>query len=132
MTMSLPAIQPTRVPASQSMPTCEHQAPEPAPASGEGATAVAAPPKPAPAKPTPAMLPQYRVLLHDDPISEMGFVVETLVQLTPLDKVSASRVMREAHRRGVSLVLVTHKERAELYQEQFASKRLKVTIEPFV
>jgi ATP-dependent Clp protease adaptor protein ClpS len=31
---------------------------------------------------------------------------------------------------GVALVLVTHKERAELYVEQFASKRLTVTIEP--
>ena len=31
---------------------------------------------------------------------------------------------------GVALLLTTHKERAELYQEQFQSKGLTVTIEP--
>jgi ATP-dependent Clp protease adapter protein ClpS len=38
--------------------------------------------------------------------------------------------MMEAHTTGVSLVLVTHKERAELYEEQFRSVLLTVTIEP--
>ena len=36
----------------------------------------------------------------------------------------------EAHNAGVSLLLTTHKERAELYQDQFKSKGLTVTIEP--
>ena len=36
----------------------------------------------------------------------------------------------EANQSGLSLLLVTHKERAELYQEQFQSKGLTVTIEP--
>ena len=31
---------------------------------------------------------------------------------------------------GVALLLVTHKERAELYADQFQSKGLTVTIEP--
>ena len=31
---------------------------------------------------------------------------------------------------ALALVTVTHKERAELYQEQFQSKSLTVTIEP--
>jgi ATP-dependent Clp protease adapter protein ClpS len=35
----------------------------------------------------------------------------------------------EAHETGVALLLVTHKERAELYCEQFRSKSLKVTME---
>ena len=38
--------------------------------------------------------------------------------------------MKEAHETGIALLLVTHKERAELYQEQFQSKGLTVTIEP--
>jgi ATP-dependent Clp protease adapter protein ClpS len=38
--------------------------------------------------------------------------------------------MMEAHTTGVALVLTTHRERAELYQEQFKSRRLTVTIEP--
>ncbi|GAG05515.1 unnamed protein product, partial [marine sediment metagenome] len=36
----------------------------------------------------------------------------------------------EAHETGVSLLLVTSKERAELYVEQFASLSLTVTCEP--
>ena len=38
--------------------------------------------------------------------------------------------MMEAQETGVSLLLVTHKEKAELLQEQFKSKSLIVTIEP--
>ena len=38
---------------------------------------------------------------------------------------------KEAHETGVALLLVTHKERAELYQDQFESKGLTtVTIQP--
>ena len=42
----------------------------------------------------------------------------------------ALNVMLTAHSNGVALVLVTHKERAELYKDQFASKQLLATIEP--
>jgi ATP-dependent Clp protease adaptor protein ClpS len=42
----------------------------------------------------------------------------------------AAAVMLEAHRTGVALVLVTHLERAELYVDQFRSKKIRVTIEP--
>jgi ATP-dependent Clp protease adapter protein ClpS len=38
--------------------------------------------------------------------------------------------MQEADKTGVALILVTHKERAELYKDQFESKGLTVTIEP--
>ncbi len=98
-----------------------------------------APPAPAPAlalkqKNTPAkervdLLPPFRVLLHNDDVNEMGYVVETLVALTPLNPPHAARVMLEAHHRGVALVLVTHRERAELYVDQFRSKRLTASIE---
>ena len=60
----------------------------------------------------------------------MGFVVETIVQLTPLNEQEAVGRMKEADKTGVALLLTTHKERAELYQEQFTSKGLTVTIEP--
>ena len=38
--------------------------------------------------------------------------------------------MLEAHKSGVALLLVTHKERAELYLDQFQSMGLSVSIEP--
>ena len=84
------------------------------------------------AAPAPARLdrlPPYRVLLHNDDQNDMTYVVETLVDLTSLEVRHATRVMFEAHRQGVSLVLVTHRERAELYVDQFHSRGLTVTIE---
>ena len=112
-------------------PVSEQQESTPQPPQSEGpATAVASRPKPAPSKPKVEQLPPYRVLLHNDPISEMGFVTNTIIELTPLNHEQAVEVMLEAHNSGVALVLVTHKERAELYQEQFHTKKLQVTIEP--
>ena len=75
-------------------------------------------------------LPPFKVLLHNDDHSDMLDVVKAIVELTPLKKESAVQRMLEAHARGVSLLLTTHKERAELYREQFHSKRLTVSIEP--
>jgi ATP-dependent Clp protease adaptor protein ClpS len=77
-------------------------------------------------------LPPFRVLLHNDDLIDIIYVVESLLDLTPLDAHDATRVMIEAHSTGVALVLVTHRERAELYLEQFGSKGLTVTIEPAV
>jgi ATP-dependent Clp protease adaptor protein ClpS len=96
---------------------------------GDGGRWVAAT-RPRKAPPTPDLLPPFRVLLHNDDKNELLDVVEAIVELTPLNARRASSVMLEAHMSGVALVLVTHKERAELYVEQFASKRLTVTIEP--
>ncbi|MCA9288690.1 MAG: ATP-dependent Clp protease adaptor ClpS [Phycisphaerales bacterium] len=86
----------------------------------------------APAKSPPRLdkLPPYRVLLHNDDKNDMLFVVGTLREIAALDRDDAVRVMVEAHKRGVSLVKTTHKERAELYVDQFRSKGLTATCEP--
>ncbi len=86
--------------------------------------------KPAPTKNPPGMLPPWKVLLHNDDKNDIGFVVGTIVELTPLNEQEAKVKTVEADETGVSLLLVTHKERAELYAEQFQSKGLTVTIEP--
>lgn len=83
-----------------------------------------------PAPPRLECLPPYRVLLHNDDVNDMQYVVDTLCELTPLPLPQATRVMLEAHTTGVALVLVTHRERAELYVDQFRSRGLTVSIEP--
>jgi ATP-dependent Clp protease adapter protein ClpS len=83
-----------------------------------------------PAKRPPQMLPPWKVLLHNDDQNDMLFVVEAIVSLTPLNQQAATIRTLEAHQSGLALLLTTHKERAELYQEQFQSKGLTVTIEP--
>ena len=60
----------------------------------------------------------------------MLFVIQTIVALTPLNEQDAKLRMLEAHETGVALLLTTHKERAELYRDQFQSKGLTCTIEP--
>lgn len=97
----------------------------------QSATATADPKKrKSPAKIPPKPLPPWRVLLHNDDVNEMLYVVETIVGLTPLNAEQAAQRTLEAHQSGIALLLTTHKERAELYQEQFQSKHLTVTIEP--
>ncbi|MEE9293368.1 MAG: ATP-dependent Clp protease adaptor ClpS [Phycisphaerae bacterium] len=85
---------------------------------------------PAKAKPVSKLLPPFKVLLHNDNVNDMLFVVEKVVELTPLTIEDAVERMLEAHQTGVCLLLVTHKERAELYCEQFSTYSLIVTIEP--
>src|SRR5262245_34659284 len=75
-------------------------------------------------------LPQYKVLLHNDDVNPMDHVVFAIMELTHLPQPVAVEKMLEAHVTGISLLLVTHKERAELLAEQFMTKKLTVTIEP--
>lgn len=90
---------------------------------GRGATAVRTAP------PVVDRLPQWKVLLHNDEVNDMGYVVETITTLTSLNRHAAFRRMLEAHSSRVALLLLTHREHAELLQEQFGSKKLTVTIE---
>lgn len=92
----------------------------------QGATAI----KTKPVRKPPQPLPPWKVLLHNDDKNDMQHVILSIVELTPLNEQDAVNRMKEAHDTGVALILVTHKERAELYQEQFQSKGLTVTIEP--
>jgi ATP-dependent Clp protease adaptor protein ClpS len=107
-------------------------APAPEPRKDQDSGVATAPAKPKPKrKPTPRRdLPGWRVLLHNDDVNEVGFVVESIMMLTPLGEQQAIRIMLEAHNTGVALMLVTHRERAELYADQFQSRGLTVTIEP--
>lgn len=86
--------------------------------------------RPSPTRTPPKPLPPFRVLLHNDDVNTAEHVIVSLMELTPLNLQRAAEVTLEADSTGVALVLVTHKELAELYQEQLRSKRLTVTIEP--
>jgi ATP-dependent Clp protease adapter protein ClpS len=84
--------------------------------------------KPSPKTPTET-LPPWNVLLHNDDVNDMGFVVESLCRFARLSVPTATRCTMEAHKKGMSLVLSTHREHAELVAEQLTSLRLTVTIE---
>ncbi len=78
----------------------------------------------------PKALPPWRVLLHNDDVNHIDQVIKTLQKLMPLSREDAVTRAMEAQHQGVSLLVVTHQERAELYVEQFASCKIKVTAEP--
>lgn len=85
--------------------------------------------KPAPELPKVDRLPPYRILLHNDDVNTPAYVVDSICDLTPLSPHRAARIMLEAHNAGVALMLTTHRERAELYVDQFTGKGLTVTME---
>jgi len=97
---------------------------------GASTTTVAPAKKPAAPTRTPKQLPPYRVLLHNDEVNTFEHVIRSILRLIPMSPRKAVITTLEAHESGVALLLVTHQERAELYQEQFGSLQLTVTIEP--
>jgi ATP-dependent Clp protease adapter protein ClpS len=75
-------------------------------------------------------LPPYRVVLNNNAAADMMYIVRTIMELTRFCRAEATHKMWEAHHCGRSQLVVTHKERAELFVEQFAEKGLAVSIEP--
>tara|TARA_B100000700_G_C14981406_1_gene826596 strand:+ start:591 stop:968 length:378 start_codon:yes stop_codon:yes gene_type:complete len=75
--------------------------------------------------------PRYKVLLHNDPVNSMEYVVESLRQVVPqLSEQDAISIMLETHNSGVGLVIVCDLEPAEFYSESLKAKGLTSTIEP--
>ena len=96
-----------------------------------GGTATAVPTqKPGSPSREPKELPPYKVLLHNDDVNSFDYVIQTVLKLTALSREEAVIRTLEAHESGVALLLVTHRERAELYAEQFTSCKISVTLEP--
>ena len=75
-------------------------------------------------------LPPFKVVLHNDDVNTFEHVILTILKLTSLKEPEAIAKTLEAHETGQAVLLVTSKERAELYVEQFATFRLTVTCEP--
>ena len=83
-----------------------------------------------PAAPKVGRLPPWKVLLHNDDVNDEHYVVETIQELTTLNRHEAMQRMLDAQKTGTTLLLTTNREHAELLAEQFTSKKLTVTIEP--
>ena len=74
--------------------------------------------------------PKYKVLLHNDPVNTMDYVVQTLRNVVPqLSEQDALNIMLETHNNGVGLVIVCDLEPAEFYSESLKAKGLTSTIE---
>ena len=77
------------------------------------------------------LAPRYRVLLHNDDVNSMEYVVGVLLKTVPsLTQPQAVNVMMEAHSNGIALVIVCEFEHAEFYCETLKMHGLTSTIEP--
>ncbi len=75
-------------------------------------------------------LPRWRVVLHDDEVSDRPSMINAITQCTPLSHAAATQRVLAAHVDGTSLLLNVHRELAELYYVQLSKRNLIVTIEP--
>ena len=77
-----------------------------------------------------ALIPPYRVILHNDDHNTMEHVVESLVRCIPsLTFEAAAAIMFEAHNEGQATVIECPKEAAEHYREALEGCGLTATIE---
>lgn len=77
-----------------------------------------------------ALLPRFKVLLHNDDRNAMEHVVQALMRVFRFGKDHCERIMLEAHRNGLALCTVEPLEQAELHRDQLGSFSLTATIEP--
>jgi len=76
------------------------------------------------------LLPPYAVILHNDDVNDMPYVVVTLTIGVPeVDIEQAAAIMWEAHHNGQAHVITCPLERAELYRDRLESRGLTATIE---
>jgi ATP-dependent Clp protease adaptor protein ClpS len=74
--------------------------------------------------------PPYAVILHNDDVNEMEYVVAALQKaVVSLSTAEARRIMLIAHEAGRSVVIVCPLERAEFYRDRIRSFRLSATVE---
>jgi ATP-dependent Clp protease adaptor protein ClpS len=65
--------------------------------------------------------PLYRVLIHNDDVTPMDFVVRVLEEIFRLDAARSVDVMMEAHVKGVAHVVTEPLEQAEFHVDQTRS-----------
>lgn len=69
-------------------------------------------------KTTTRTCPMYKVIMHNDDITHMNFVVAVLIQIFNQEPINAIKIMHEIHQTGQGLAGVYALEHAELKVDQ--------------
>jgi hypothetical protein len=77
----------------------------------------------------PGPLPLYQLILHRSGDHDLMRTLRTIMELTRFGWQEATEKIAEAENQGRCQLLVTHKERAELFAELFTNRKLPVSIE---
>ena len=72
----------------------------------------------------------WKVIVWNDPVNLMSYVVFVFMKVLGFNKEKATRHMMEVHQQGKSCVATETRERAEFYHQQIQAHGLVVTIEP--
>ncbi len=71
----------------------------------------------------------WNVIVWNDPVNLMTYVVFVFMKVLGFTKEKATRHMLQVHQQGKSLVATETREKAELYHQQLQSFGLTVTLE---
>ena len=71
----------------------------------------------------------WNVIVWNDPINLMSYVVFVFMRVLGFPKEKATQHMLEVHHKGKSCVVTDTKEKAELYHQQLQAYGLTVTLE---
>ena len=74
-------------------------------------------------------MPPWKIILYNDDRNTAEYVVNKVQEITKLEEEDAVQRVVEAHENGMALLLITHKEKAELFVEMFKSCKITVTME---
>lgn len=75
-------------------------------------------------------LPPYSVILHNDLVHSMDYVVTSLLKsISTISLNEAKSIMLEAHNEGIAVVITCPLEHAELYSERIRTFGLSSTVE---
>jgi ATP-dependent Clp protease adaptor protein ClpS len=76
-----------------------------------------------------AFAKNWNVIVWNDPVNQMSYVVFVFMKVLAFTKEKATRHMLEVHHQGKSCVATETREKAELYHQQIQVHGLIVTIE---
>jgi len=71
----------------------------------------------------------WNVIVWNDPINLMTYVVFVFMKVLGFNKEKATRHMLQVHHQGKSIVATETREKAELYHQQIQAYGLTVTLE---
>ena len=71
----------------------------------------------------------WNVIVWNDPVNQMTYVVFVFMKVLAFTKVKATKHMLEVHHQGKSIVATDTREKAELYYQQLQYHGLTVSIE---
>jgi ATP-dependent Clp protease adaptor protein ClpS len=80
-------------------------------------------------KPETKLARPWNVVVHDDPVTLMGYVTRVFMQVFGYDENKARKLMMEVHKSGRSIVWTGAREQAETYVQKLQAHHLLTTLE---